>query len=49
MKVLARARRYEQMLDKGRYSSLTEMAESERPGRGYMGRLLQVTLLARRL
>jgi hypothetical protein len=34
------------MLDEGRYSSITEMAEAERLDRGYMGRLLQLTLLA---
>jgi hypothetical protein len=34
------------MLDEGQYSSITEMAEAERLDRGYMGRLLQLTLLA---
>ncbi|MFC7738927.1 hypothetical protein ACFQX4_24745 [Roseomonas sp. GCM10028921] len=34
------------MLDEGRCTSITEMAEAERLDRGYMGRLLQLTLLA---
>ena len=46
VKALARAFRYQRMLDEGRYSSITEMAEAERLDRGYMGRLLQLTLLA---
>lgn len=46
VKALARAFRYQRMLDEGRFSSITEMAEAERLDRGYMGRLLQLTLLA---
>ena len=46
VKALARAFRYQRMLDEGRYSSITEMAEAEKLDRGYMGRLLQLTLLA---
>jgi hypothetical protein len=46
VKALARAFRYQRMLDEGRYASITEMAEAERLDRGYMGRLLQLTLLA---
>ncbi|HEY8613050.1 MAG TPA: hypothetical protein VIL69_17410 [Roseomonas sp.] len=46
VKALARAFRYQKLLDEGRYSSITEMAEAERLDRGYMGRLLQLTLLA---
>jgi hypothetical protein len=34
------------MLDEGRYFSITGMAEAEKLDRGYMGRLLQLTLLA---
>jgi hypothetical protein len=34
------------MLDEGQYASITEMAEAEKLDRGYMGRLLQLTLLA---
>lgn len=46
VKALARAFRYQRMLDDGQYASITEMAEAERLDRGYMGRLLQLTLLA---
>jgi hypothetical protein len=46
VKALARAFRYQRMLDEGQYASITEMAEAERLDRGYMGRLLQLTLLA---
>jgi hypothetical protein len=46
VKALARAFRYQRMLDEGRYLSITEMADAERLDRGYMGRLLQLTLLA---
>jgi hypothetical protein len=34
------------MLDEGRCCSITEMADAERLERGYMGLLLQPTLLA---
>ncbi|MFC0386816.1 hypothetical protein [Muricoccus vinaceus] len=34
------------MLDEGQYASITEMADAERLDRGYIGRLLQLTLLA---
>ena len=46
VKALARAFRYQRMLDEGRYGSLTEMAAAETIDRGYLGRLLQLTLLA---
>ncbi|WP_458094201.1 hypothetical protein [Roseomonas sp. WA12] len=46
VKALARAFRYQRMLDEGQYASITEMAEAEKLDRGYMGRLLQLTLLA---
>lgn len=46
VKALARAFRYQKLLDEGVYASITEMAEAERLDRGYMGRLLQLTLLA---
>ena len=45
-KAPARAFRYERMLDEGQYASITEMADAEKLDRGYMGRLLQLTLLA---
>jgi hypothetical protein len=46
IKALARAFRYRRMLDEGRYASISEMASAERIERGYLGRLLQLTLLA---
>jgi hypothetical protein len=46
VKALARAFRYQRMLDAGRYASISEMAAAEELDRGYMGRLLQLTLLA---
>ena len=46
VKALARAFRYQRMLDEGECTSITEMADAERLDRGYMGRLLQLTLLA---
>jgi hypothetical protein len=45
-KALARAFRYQRMLDDGCYASITEMAAAEKLDRGYLGRLLQLTLLA---
>ena len=46
VKALARAFRYQRMLDEGRYASITEMAAAERIERGYLGSLLRMTLLA---
>jgi hypothetical protein len=46
VKALARAHRWRRMLDEGRYASLSEMATAERIDRGYLGRILQLTLLA---
>ena len=46
VKALARAFRYQRMLDQGRYASITEMAAAERIERGYLGSLLRMTLLA---
>jgi hypothetical protein len=46
VKALARAFRYQRMLDDGRYATISEMAEAERIERGYLGRLLRLTLLA---
>ena len=46
VKALARAFRYQRMLDEGRYASITEMAEAERIERGYLGTLVRLTLLA---
>ena len=49
VKALARAFRYQRMLDQGLYASITEMAAAERIDRGYVGRLVQLTLLAPRI
>ena len=46
VKALARAFRYQRMLDQGRYASITEMAAAERIERGYLSSLLRLTLLA---
>ncbi len=46
VKALARAFRYQRLLDEGRYSSVSEIAAAERIDRGYLGRVLQLTLLA---
>jgi hypothetical protein len=46
VKALARGFRYQRMLDEGRYASITEMAAVEKVDRGYVGRLLQLMLLA---
>ena len=43
---LARDFRYQRLLDEGQCGSISEMAEVEKLDRGYMGRLLQLTLLA---
>jgi hypothetical protein len=46
VKALARAFRYQRMLEQGRYASISEMAAAERIERGYLGSLLRLTLLA---
>ena len=46
VKALARAFRYQKLLDEGRYSSISEMAAAEKIERGYLGTLLRLTLLA---
>lgn len=46
LKALARAFRWQRMLDDGRYGSISEMAAAERIERGYLGKVLQLTLLA---
>ena len=46
VKALARAFRYQRLLDQGRYASISEMAATEKLDRGYLGRILQLTLLA---
>jgi hypothetical protein len=46
VKALARAHRWQRMLEEGRYASISEMAAAERIDRGYLGRILRLTLLA---
>ena len=46
VKALARAFRYQRMLDVGRYASISEIAAAEKIERGYLGSLLRLTLLA---
>ena len=46
VKALARAHRGKRMLDEGRYATVTELAAGEKLDRGYLGRILMLTLLA---
>ena len=46
VKALARAFRYQRMLNQGIHGSVTEMAAAEKIDRGYLGRVLQLTLLS---
>ena len=46
VKALARAFRYQKLLDEGRYASISDMAAVEKIERGYLGTLLRLTLLA---
>jgi hypothetical protein len=43
---LARAWRWQQMLDAGVYSSVTEISEAEAIGKSYVSRILRLALLA---
>ncbi len=46
VKELARAFRYQRLLDEGHYASISKMAAAERTDRGFLGRVLQLTPLA---
>jgi hypothetical protein len=46
IKALARAHRWKRLLESGRCASLGELAAGEKLDRGYLGRILQLTLLA---
>ena len=46
VKALARAYRWKRMLEEGCHASISEMAAAEKLDRGYLGRVLQLTLLA---
>jgi hypothetical protein len=46
IKALARAHRWQRMLESGEYATLAEMADAERISRSYVSRILRLTLLA---
>jgi hypothetical protein len=46
VKALARAWRWQRMLDEGRFASVRELAEAERISLSYVSRILRLTLLA---
>jgi hypothetical protein len=46
VKALARASRWQGMLEDGRFASLRELAEAERVSLSYISRILRLTLLA---
>ena len=46
VKALARAHRWKRLLESGTYASISELATAEKIDRGYVGRILQLTLLA---
>jgi hypothetical protein len=45
-KALARAHRWQRLLESGEYGTLAELAEAERISRSYVCRVLRLTLLA---
>ena len=46
IRALARAHRWNRMLEEGRYCSAQEIADAEKIGRSFVSRLLRLTLLA---
>jgi hypothetical protein len=46
IRALARAHRWNRMLEAGRFRSIAEIAEAEKIGRSFVSRLLNLTLLA---
>jgi hypothetical protein len=46
VKALARAHRWQSMLEEGRFASVRELAEAERVSLSYISRILRLTLLA---
>jgi hypothetical protein len=46
IKALARAHRWQRLLESGEYGTLAEMADAERISRSYVSRILRLTLLA---
>jgi len=45
VKALARAFRWQRMLEDGKYATITELAAAEKISAGYAGRILRLTLL----
>ena len=46
VKALSRAWRWQKLLDRGVYSSMTEIAEAEKISKSYVSRILRLALLA---
>src|SRR4051812_26828725 len=46
VEALARAHRWKRLLESGRYNSLAELAAAEKIDRSFLGKTLQLTLLA---
>jgi hypothetical protein len=46
VKALARAHRWQRLLESGEYGTLAELADAERISRSYVSRVLRLTLLA---
>jgi hypothetical protein len=46
VKALARAHRWQRMLEAGEHATLAELADAEHIGRSYVSRVLRLTLLA---
>jgi hypothetical protein len=46
VKALARAWRWQRMLDEGQFASVRDLAEAERVGLSYVSRILRLNLLA---
>src|SRR5262249_47688924 len=46
VKALARAQRWKQLMEDGRYATMTELAAAENVDQSYMARILRLTLLA---
>jgi hypothetical protein len=46
VRALARAHRWKRLLEAGRYSSVVELSNAEQINKGYVSRLLDLTLLA---
>lgn len=46
MKAIARAFRWQELLENGTYATIAEIAEAEKINESYVGRLLRLTLLS---